>query len=312
MSGENDEVRPLDEQEAKSLVANFSTIANLLQVGVNIGQRQYYHNAALFDLYKGDLQQGIDFKTKFSGMSSRVGQNAFVVGPALCFRRFVQENGAPAYVSTMFAVGLDSTLGVAFDLNGSKAIMETLGVNFSKQNLAKITSASFVPFAVRNSLTWAAINDRVFDSIIDEMFDDRMSGMAKTVGSAFVSGVAGVVSTPFHNVGMDMAVNAAKELAEEGGIKTKFCEALGKVTNNLLENKQRIFAGSSSRFRAMALSKLILSPQTTEVIENTLRDIFSNQDPGTPGKSPSPTQKTIAIQKDSSTNSPQGQGGWRE
>jgi len=264
----------LNKEDSEVISQNFSKFANVLQSGANLIQRQLFHNISLVKLHQVDTsgiteKNTINAKTLLSGLPSRFAYNAAVTYPILHIRKTLENENAPKFLINFAAVGIDSTLGTYLELHSSKKILQTLGVHLKTSHLLKASAFSLIPLATCNSITWGVINAKESDSLVTNI----------SLGA-----VSGATSTPFRNIGMQMAENS---------IGNSFTQATKKTIEQFARNPTLFIAGGVPRVAAMTLSKIFLSPKTSEFFEDIVKDIFKDS----PSNSPKTNQqkKELAI-----------------
>ncbi len=262
-----DDLRLVTDSEEKAMSQNFYKMAIAIQTTVNVFQRQVLHNLGLRALHRDDSlktsRQGLT-----SGISSRFTYNALVTYPTLHIRKFLEQQEASKFEINFISIGIDTAIGVPLELNGSIKTMQSLGVQVKKSDLIKMTSRSFLPFAIRNGLVWSQINADSQSFPID----------------VAASGIVGAASVPFQNIGVKMAETVVTE-------KTVF-EAMSKVKNEFIQNPNLLRAGAPARIAATMAAKVFLSPQTTEFIQEVVKNIFGGEK-STPSNSPSPKKEVV-------------------
>ncbi len=261
-----DDLRLVTDSEEKAMSQNFYKMAIAIQTTVNVFQRQVLHNLGLRALHRDDSlktsRQGLT-----SGISSRFA-NALVNYPILNIRKTLEQQEASKFEINFISTGIDTAIGVPLELNGSIKTMQSLGVQVKKSDLIKMTSRSFLPFAIRNGLVWSQINADSQSFPID----------------VAASGIVGAASVPFQNIGVKMAETVVTE-------KTVF-EAMSKVKNEFIQNPNLLRAGAPARIAATMAAKVFLSPQTTEFIKEVVENIFGGEK-STPSNSPSPKKEVV-------------------
>lgn len=278
---EKNTTRLFTDDESEIISQNFSKFANALQTSANLVQRQFFHNFGLTKLYdKKDTK--VDAKTMLSGLPARFAYNVAVTYPILHIRKVLEKEGSPKYLINLAAVGIDSTVGTILELKSSEALLKKLGVNITNSQLLKMTSFSFIPFALGNSITWGVINQQDSESVIT---------------NAAAGSFAGGISTPLRNLGMSMVENS---------VGNSFSEAAQNTVKHFASNPRLLVAGFVPRVAAMAISKIFLSPKTTEFFEELTEEILRVE---VPSKSPQTfkSKKDLAISQLDATKGSESQ-----
>ncbi len=263
---EKSEIRPVTEVEAQVMSINFSNLAFALQTFANITQRHALHVLGLAALHD-DKKFTANSASLTGGLSSRIAQGVISNYPILQVRKFLKEEEAPKYVIKFAATGIDTAIGVPFELNGSIKTLRALGVSVQKRDLIKMSAASFVPFVLRNAIVWNPIINEDFK---DEDFKDNVK--MRAVNAACY----GAASTPFNNIGL--------KAAEASVVAPTWRELGENVLAEFTKKPKLLVKGLPQRTAATVGATFLLSAQATEFIEKVAKSILELED--VPSNSP--------------------------
>lgn len=252
-SGKNtDNVRLVTPEEEEKMSANFKRLANLMQVSINGVQRQIFTNVATLSIHDKKVSD-LGLSNLFNGMSPRLFYPFLVTYPSLQVRKIMRDAEAPHY-AVNFATGFsDAALGVPLEVTSLMKTLKLVGVNISARDLAVVSTKSFLPFMVRNQISWAAINDPSVD------LQDRMVNSASSA----------VISTPFNNIGIKIV---------ESSVNKTMRETIEVVVNQIKKNPAILAKGMPTRIVSVGImSSFLLSPHSEEYIEKKCQEIFANK-----------------------------------
>ena len=250
-----EEIRPLSPIEERKIFNVFSQLAIGTQIGFNALQRQSLHNLATVALFS-DKKLAINVSSLTAGLSSRILSQGVVTYPCLQIRKYLTENTDQPKFAITFATSLvDTSIGVPLEVNSSLKTLKTLGIDISKKDLLMVSSKSFVPFFLRNCITWAAINDNSQESLF-----------GKACNAAF----AGLASTVPHNIGM--------KVVEYSSVKS-VGEVVDLVKSDINLNPRILMKGAGFRVAATIGSVFCLSSNLTQILEEGGRKFFGAEKP---------------------------------
>jgi len=238
---------------------NFSRFAMGLQILLNTAQRQAFHVLGLAALHE-DKKFTANLSSLTSGISSRLLYSGVVTYPILQVRKFLEEKNAPKFQINFAAAAINTAIGVPLELNSSIKTFNALGLDIKKGDLVKMSAASFVPFMVRNAIVWSQINE------------EYPNLLAKSATAA----VAGVVSTPFHNIGL--------KVAEDSVVHQSWNELGNKLLKDVKERPNFLWKGIPQRVLATAAATFLLSSEATKLIEEAAKNVINYKE--TPSSAP--------------------------
>lgn len=253
--GGEEEIRPVSSLEEKKIFDKFSQLALATQIGFNSLQRQAMHNLATAALHP-DKKFSVNIPSLTSGLSARILSQGMVTYPCLQVRKYLAENTD----QTKFAITLktslvDTIIGVPLEVYGSLKTLKTLGIDISKKDLLMISAKSFTPFFLRNSISWAAINDDSQDNLF-----------VKACKAAF----SGIASTMPHNIGMKVV---------EYSSGRSVVEVAKLVVQDIKFDPSILTKGAVFRTGATVGSVFCLSPKLTKALEDSWHKVFSAENP---------------------------------
>lgn len=274
MSDIQEEIQTLPEAEEKKISSVFSNLAMGFQIGINSVQRQALHNLNTAALHP-DKKFAINLASLTGGLSARLASQGLVSYPCLRIRKYLEEKtDKPKFVITLATSLVDTTIGVPLEVYGSLKTLKTLGINISKKDLLMISSKSFVPFFLRNCVTWAAINDSSQDNLFTR---------------AWKAAIAGAVSTVPHNAGM--------KAIEYSSLGKSVSEVASLVAQDVKLNPSILLRGVGFRTATTIGSTFCLWSKFTQILEEGERKIFGAEKPSPSIVAPS-SQKVVDSQKD--------------
>lgn len=255
MKDTKEEISAVSPTEEKKLLNIFSNLAIGSQIGLNALQRQVLQNLATAALHP-DKKFAISASSLTAGLSTRILSQGLVTYPCLQVRKYLTENTEqPKFVITLATSLVDTAIGVPLEVYGSLKTLKTLGIDISKKDLLMVSSKSFVPFFLRNCITWAAINNNSQDSLFTKSWKAAMSG---------------AVSTVPHNVGM--------KFVEYSSGKSVF-EVASLIAKDVKLDPSILIRGVGFRVATTVGSAFCLSSKLTQILEENQCKFFGAEKP---------------------------------
>ena len=152
------EIRPVSEEEAKTISDKFGQLAIGVQTVFNAIQRQGLTNLGTFALHK-DKTNPLNFSSLTNGLGSRFLYQAVATYPALQIRKLLTDNtDLPHFAINFATTGIETLFGVPLEVNSSLKTLKLVGIDIAKKDLLAASARTFFPFFIRNNLAWCAIN----------------------------------------------------------------------------------------------------------------------------------------------------------
>jgi hypothetical protein len=279
------DLRPINPPETHQISNIFNRLAEFTAALSNGLQRQIATNIGSRTLHRNDGGLNPQKHAPLTaGLMSRFAYQAGATYPSLLTRQVLTNKGdVPQYAITLSTTGVETTLGMPFEVSGSMKTLQKLGIEIGKKDLMVASSRAFLPFFVRNNLAWMAINSNTDD------------GLMSKVG---FGALAGAISVPFHNIGMK---------AMEHSPNKTYSQTWNAIQKEVMQNPKQFFQGTSVRSASIATTAILLAPETlnklAELYQKVSNDYYFDDKPIPPCPSTKPQEaKEIYPPKEKNKN----------